>query len=98
MKTITINQVDKSHPLQISPTRLKQILAMHGIEDGEVINIELKGDKVILVVAVPGSSDSPPAVIEEVDDILLAHTSIIGNQNSAVQTVRDEHFSHLMNW
>ena len=94
METI---KLDRDQLVHASPERLKDILAAHGIENGEVIKIELMGDKVVLFVIAHVSS-SPSAAIEEVDGVLLAHTSIVGNQNSVVQADRDERLSHLMNW
>lgn len=90
-------QIDRDQLLQVSPERLKEILAEHGIEDGEVINIELKGDKVVLFVIAHVSS-GPPAAVEEVDGILLARASIVGAPKSVVQADRDERLAHLMNW
>lgn len=95
METI---QIDRDKLLQVSPECLKEILSAHGIEDGEVIKIELKGDKVVLFVTVHSSYSGQPAAIEEVDGFLLARTSIIGTPDSVVQADRDERLFHLMDW
>jgi len=94
METI---KFDKDQLVHASPERLKDILAAHGIENGEVIKIEVMGDKVVLFVAVHSYSSSS-AAIEEVDGVLLAHTSIVGNPDSVVQADPDERLFHLMNW
>lgn len=94
METI---KLDKDQLVHASPERLKDILAAHGIENGEVIKIEVMGDKVVLFVAVHSYSSSS-AAIEEVDGVLLAHTSIVGNPDSVVQADPDERLFHLMNW
>lgn len=94
METI---QIDRDQLVHASPERLKDILAAHGIEDGEVIKIELKGDKVVLFVTVHSYSGQP-AAIEEVGGFLLARTSIIGTPDSVVQADRDERLFHLMDW
>ncbi len=94
METI---KLDKNQLVHASPERLKDILAAHGIENGEVIKIEHMGDKVVLFVAVNGYFSSS-AAIEEVNGVLLAHASIIGNPDSVVHADRDERLFHLMNW
>lgn len=90
-------KLDRDQLVHASPERLKELLAAHGIENGEVIKIEFMGDKVVLFVAVHSYSSSS-AAIEEVDGVLLARTSIVGNPDSVVQADRDERLFHLMNW
>lgn len=94
METI---KIDRDQLVHASPERLKDILTAHGIESGEVMNVDLIGDKAILSVAVRSFS-SPSAVIEEVDGILLACTSTVGAPDSVVQADRSDRLSHLMNW
>ena len=92
-----IIKIDRDQLVHASPERLKDILATHGIENGEVIKIELMGDCAVLSVAVHSYTSSSAATLE-IDGVLLARTRIVGNPDSVVQADRDERLSHLMNW
>jgi hypothetical protein len=91
METI---EFDKAQLPEINPERLKELLAGYGIENGEVINIELRGDKVILHVAIYGDS-IPTAVIENIDGLLVAHTAIVGAPDTVVRDDREERLRRL---
>lgn len=91
MKTI---ELDKAQLPELSPERLKELLAGYGIENGEVLNIELRGDKIILLVAIHGDS-IPTAVIENIDGLLVAHTSIVGTPDTIVRDDREERLKRL---
>ncbi len=91
METI---EFDKAQLPGINPERLKELLAEYGIENGEVLNIELRGDKVILHVAIHGDS-IPTAVIENINGLLVAHTSIVGAPDTVVHDGREERLKRL---
>jgi hypothetical protein len=91
METI---ELDKAQLPEISPERLKELLAGYGIENDEVLNIELRGDKIILLVAIHGDS-IPTAVIENIDGLLVAHTSIVGTPDTIVRDDREERLNRL---